>query len=198
MPEALHGLGGRLPLLKPDDLSREQRKTYDTIDSSMVPWAEKAGFKAKNEDGTLIGTFNVVLLSPGITDAFLHLQAAEREHTSLSDRIRQVVILTVGSVWQCDYERYAHAAVSRQVGLSDETIRSLAQGEPAKDLSSDEQLAQRFTKRITAEREVDENLYREVEKTFGGRGIVDILYLAGCYGTISSMLNTFKVPAPSQ
>ena len=47
MAEALHGLGGRLPLLKPDDLSPEQRKTYDTIDRDMVPWAEKAGVQGE-------------------------------------------------------------------------------------------------------------------------------------------------------
>ena len=57
MSQTQQGLGGRLSLLEPDALSPAQRKTYDTIKTKMVPWAEKSGFKAKNDDGTLIGPF---------------------------------------------------------------------------------------------------------------------------------------------
>ena len=192
-----HGLGGRLPLFKPDALSPAQKKTYDTINATMVPWADKAGFKAKSDDGTLIGPFNGILLSPEITNAFLALQGAEQDHTTLSQRVRQIVILTVGAVWQCDYERYAHAAVARTAGLPGDVVSALAQGRPATGLTSDEQLAQRFTWQITVERQVDNGLYAEAEAAFGAQGIVDLLYLAGCYDTISSLLNTFRVPVPA-
>ena len=197
MSQTQRGLGGRLPLLKPDALSPAQKKTYDTVNTKMVPWAEKSGFKAKNNDGTLVGPFNGILLSPEITDAFLALQAAEQEHTTLTERVRQIVILTVGAVWQCDYERYAHKAVARKAGLPVEAIESLAEGTPAVDLTPGERLAQRFTRQITAERKVDDDLYAETEATFGARGIIDLLYLAGCYDTISSLLNTFRVPSPA-
>ena len=197
MATTQHGLGGRLPLFQPDALSPAQKKTYDTINTKMVPWAEKSGFKAKNDDGTLIGPFNGILLSPEITDAFLALQAAEQAHTTLTDRVRQVVILTVGAVWQCDYERYAHAAVAQKAGLSGDVVSALAQGRPATELAPEEQLAQRFARQITAERQVDDALYAEAEAAFGAQGILDLLYLAGCYDTISSLLNTFRVPAPA-
>lgn len=198
MPDTQHGLGGRLPLLRPDALSPAQRKTYDTIQTEMVPWAEKSGFKAKNDDGALIGPFNSILLSPEITDAFLALQAAEQAHTTLTARVRQVVILTVGAVWRCDYERYAHEAVARRAGLSEAAIRSLAEGTRATELAADEQLAQRFTRQITADRRIDDDLYAEAQAAFGARGLVDLLYLAGCYDTISSLLNIFQVPAPAR
>ncbi|TXM99027.1 carboxymuconolactone decarboxylase family protein [Methylobacterium sp. WL64] len=198
MSQTQHGLGGRLPLLKPDALSPAQKNTYDTIDTTMVPWAEKSGFQAKNEDGTLIGPFNGILLSPAITDAFLALQAAEQEHTTLTARVRQIVILTVGAVWQCDYERYAHEAVARKAGLPDEAIRSLSKGIPAGGLAFEEELAQQFTRQVTVERQVEDNLYVRTEAIFGAQGIVDLLYLAGCYDTISSLLNTFRVPAPAR
>ena len=192
------GLGGRLKLLAPGELSAEQKKTYDVIDGEMVPWAEASGFVSKTGDGRLIGPFNSVLYSPAISAAFLALQSAEQAHTTLDARVRQVVILTVGAVWRCDYERYAHAAVARKAGLSETAIAALANGEPAADLSAKERLAQRFTLEITARRTVDDALYGEAEAEFGPRGLVDMLYLAGCYDTISSLLNAFKVPAPAK
>jgi len=41
---------------------------------------------------------------------------AEQKHTSLSRRVCEVVILSVGAVWKYDYEIYAHSAVGRKVG----------------------------------------------------------------------------------
>ena len=194
--EAPDALGGRLKLLAPSELSPDQKRTYDVIDTEMVPWAESAGFQSKTDDGRLIGPFNSVLYSPKISAAFLALQAAEQKNTTLDDRVRQVVILTVGAVWGCDYERYAHAAVARKAGIPDAAIAALAAGDPADGLSGKERLAQRFTYEITANHEIDDALYDEAQAAFGPRGLVDMLYLAGCYDTISSLLNTFKAPAP--
>ena len=196
MTVPLHGLGGRLMLVDPQTLQGAGRATYDTIDKTMVPWAEKAGFEAKTPDGKLIGPFNSILLSPEITDSFLALQEAEQKHTTLSDRVRQVVILTVGAVWACDYERYAHSAVARKAGMSDASIKALVADNPAPDLDDKEQCAQRFTRQLTAGHQIDDDLYAETEAAFGPQGIVDIIYLVGCYHTISALLNTFRVPAP--
>ena len=57
-------------------------------------------FQARTEAGQLIGPFNPALLTPASSSAFFELQLAEQKHTSLSERSREVVILTVGAVWQ--------------------------------------------------------------------------------------------------
>ena len=93
-------LGGRLPLLDPSSLTTAQKAVYQRLTATMVKWADQSGFQSTTEDGRLIGPFNPVLLSPAIAPAFLDLQDAEQTHTSLDDRVRQVVILTVGAVWQ--------------------------------------------------------------------------------------------------
>ncbi len=196
MPDQNASLGGRVPLFDPHALTAAQKAVYASMVAEMVPWAKAAGFTAMLEDGRLIGPFNTILESPGIAAAFLALQAAEQKHTTLSKRVRQVVILTVGAVWKCDYERYAHEAVARQAGLPKEAIRALAQGEQATGLAAEELLAQRVTRQLTAEFHVLDELYAEASAAFGPQGIVDLIFLAGCYQTISSLLNTFKVPVP--
>jgi 4-carboxymuconolactone decarboxylase len=93
-------LGGRLPLVDPKTMERAQKDLYDRINTIMVPWAEAASFQSKTTNGRLIGPFNAMLFSPEISNAFLALQVAEQKHTSLSERVRQVVILSVGAVWK--------------------------------------------------------------------------------------------------
>lgn len=196
MAIAPDALGGRAPLLRPDDLTAAQRKTYDLMNSKMVPWAEKSGFKARLPDGRLIGPFNGFLFSPEMTDSFLDWETAEQRSTTLSDRERQIVILATGAVWRCDYERYAHAAVAGKVGLSNAAIAALRAGDPAPDLNAKEVVAQRFTARLCENRQVDDAVYAEALEIFGYQGMTDMIQLAGHYMTISSLLNTFEVPVP--
>ncbi len=190
-------LGGRTALLEPNALTAPQRAVYDTIDADMVPWAEKAGFKAKLPDGRLIGPFNTIMLSPEMAKAFLNLQAVEGRNTTLAQRVRQVVILTVGAAFQCDYERYAHAAVAREAGLLEADIAALTQGMPAAGLTHEEEVARRFTATLVTEHGVDDALFEEARQIFHDRGLVDLIILAGTYQLISSLLNAFKVPVPA-
>ena len=93
-------LGGRLPLYDGEALDPAQIKLFDQLMTTAVPWAERASFQARTEAGQLIGPFNPALLTPASSSAFFELQLAEQKHTSLSERSREVVILTVGAVWQ--------------------------------------------------------------------------------------------------
>lgn len=109
-------LGGRLPLVDADTLDAAQRQLFDHLQATVVPWSDATGFRSTTADGKFIGPFNAALRSPAVVGAFLELQASEERHTSLSDRVRQVVILAVGAVWAADYEIYAHSAVARHWG----------------------------------------------------------------------------------
>ena len=189
-------LGGRLPLLDPRELSGAQKELYDRENTKLVPWADHAGFRSKTEDGKLIGPFNPLLFSPGIGRAFLDLQAAEQSHTTLSKRVREVVILSVGAVWKSDYELYAHMAVGRSVGLSEEAVRALASGALPADLSEEEQIARRYTTQLCREHRVSTEFYAAAETAFGKQGLVDMAILMGTYHLVCTLLNGFEVPVP--
>ncbi|WP_343600035.1 carboxymuconolactone decarboxylase family protein [Mycobacterium sp.] len=156
---------------------------------TVIPWAESAGFQVCNDAGQLIGPFNPALLNPAIGWAFLELQFTEEQHTSLSERMRQIVILTVGAIWRAPCELYAHSAVARQAGLSDDTVDALANGELADDLTEPEAVAHRVARALTVEHRIDEALYRDAEGPFGSAGVMDIVVLAGIYHTVGAILN---------
>jgi 4-carboxymuconolactone decarboxylase len=197
MPSQTERLGGRLPLLDPSALSGPQKETYERLNRTWIPWANDVPFQSKLEDGRLIGPFNPILFSPVISSSFLDLQETEQKNTSLSQRVRQVVILAVGAVWKSDYELYAHAAAARKAGLSEAAIRMLTTGGLPDDLSDQEKIAQRYARQLSAEHRIDEALYNVAEHTFGQRGLVEITYLTGIYHTVCALLNAFEIPAPN-
>jgi 4-carboxymuconolactone decarboxylase len=197
MSESDQSLGGRLPLLDPSQFSSAQRESYERLASKMVPFADSVGFQTKTSDGRLIGPFNPALYSPGVSAGFGDFMEAEATSTSLDNRVRQVVILTVGAVWNSPYELYAHSAEARHAGLPDEVIEALVAGQLPAQLSDDEKLAARFAQQLTAERRVDAALYAEAERAYGQRALVDLTLLVGFFHTTCALLNAFEIPAPS-
>lgn len=189
-------LGGRLPLVGVDRLDVAQRELFTYLQMKIVPWADAAGFRSTSTDGKFIGPFNSALRSPKVAGAFLELQADEERHTSLSDRVRQVVILAVGALWAADYEIYAHSAVARHSGIPDDAVRCLAAGTLPDTLSDDEKVAYRFARELSTSHRADDAMFTQARKAFGDNGIVDLIVLAGTYYTVCGLLNAFEVPAP--
>jgi 4-carboxymuconolactone decarboxylase len=198
MSDHTDALGGRLPLADPTNLSDAQRQLFDSMTSTVVPWADNTGFHSTTDDGRLIGPFNPALLNPAMTSAAAELLLGEREHTSLSSRLREVVILAVGAVWQSDYELYAHSAAARHFGISDDAIRVLVSGGIPDDLSDAEKIAAELTRQLSARHRVDEALYLQAESHFGTKGLTDIAILIGIYHTVCTTLNLFEIPAPHE
>ncbi len=196
MSDSREKLGGRLPLAKYSALTAAQKQLFDQLIDTWVPWAESSGFQARSDDGRLIGPFNPALLHPEISGSFLQLQSAEHLSTSLPERVRQVVILTVGAVWRAEYELYAHSAVARKAGLPDGSIQALANGSLPDDLSDQEKVAHNVARQLLVEHQLDEELYRKAERLFGSSGVLDVVLLTGIYCTVCALLNAFDIPAP--
>jgi 4-carboxymuconolactone decarboxylase len=189
-------LGGRLPLLDPKELAPDQAKLYKVMKNTLIAWGKQSGFEVNTSDGKFIGPFNPSLYSPGITEGFSTFMDAEPKNTKLDKRTRQVVILTVGAVWNSPYELYAHSKEARKVGLPEEAIQALTSGESPAGLTSNEFVAHRFARQLSAERRVDDDLYRKSKQAFGEEGLVDMIYLIGIYLVTCALLNGFEIPAP--
>jgi 4-carboxymuconolactone decarboxylase len=198
MSETSELVGGRLTVIEPKNLETEQKGLYDFIDQKFVPWSQKAKFAIKTDDGRLVGPFNTFLYSPKVSTAFLEFMEAETQFSALNARVREVVTLTCGAFWNAKYELYAHSALARKAGLSEQTIRALATGQPPEALSADETLAYDFTRQLITEHRVSADLYSRAVAAFGIAELVNMTFLIGHYLLTSAMLNTFETPAPDQ
>lgn len=183
-------------LLARADLDPDQRRLYDSMSDGALRWADENGFEAQTTDGRFIGPFNPSLLHPQLTEPFLRLQAAEEAHTTIDERTRQVIILSVGAIWNAPYELYAHSAVARAAGLGDDAIDTLVSGGLPQQLSGSEKLAHRLARQLSTEHRLDDDLYADAARNFGAKGILDIVLLVGIYDTVCGILSAFAIPAP--
>jgi 4-carboxymuconolactone decarboxylase len=191
-------MSGRLPSLKPGDLDGAQRDLYDSLVANEVPLFDKAGVQVIAPDGSLLGPFNPLLLSPGLAAAQIDVLRADKAGTSLSPRVHELVILTVGAAWASDYELYAHKIVGRLAGLPEEVIDAVISHRPPDLPDEDEASAYEFTRQLIHQHRIDAATYARAADAFGHEGLVDMVMLIGLYVTVCAIINAFEVPAPEE
>jgi 4-carboxymuconolactone decarboxylase len=183
----------RLPRLLPSELNPAQRQLYDEIADGP-----RAGgpFALTDEEGALLGPFNAMLRSPAVGTALQALGASVRYRSELTPRIREIAILVVAAHWDCAFERHAHTAVGRAVGVTDAELQALRDGAPL-DLADPVEAAALATVRALVERgDLDDAAYARAHTTLGEQGVFELTALVGYYATLALQLRVFRVPAP--
>ena len=129
----------RLPLIPPDKLTPEQKPLYDAFKTQID--GGFTGFKTVREDGALLGPWSVWIHEPKVGEATRGLLDAISTLGRLSDPVKQIAILAVGSKYKAAYEMYAHAAVGGRDGLSAAKMAAVCAGQKPTDMTPEEATA---------------------------------------------------------
>jgi len=190
----MDGAAPRLAKLAPASLTSEQREVYDAIAGGRRAQGPQL-FRLVDDEGGLEGPFNAFLLQPRLGNTLQAVGSALRYETSLSDRAREIAILVVSVHWESTFEWYAHEAVGRNVGLTDDELEAL--GKRRYDaFTGDEQVIARTTHLLVDERDLDDDAYAEALAVLGEPGLFELLTLVGYYAALALQLRVLRVPAP--
>ncbi|MGE0782877.1 carboxymuconolactone decarboxylase family protein, partial [Mycolicibacterium sp.] len=189
------GLGGRLPIIDLNTASPLQAQLAALMKKLGLPIQDATGIQLEDIDGRLIGPLNVWLYNT-ITGKAIFDVGNTFSSSSLSARVREIIILSVGGQWGSPYELYAHIIAAKLYGIPDDAIESLATGQAPVGLSGNELLAAQFVQKLVSTHWVDDDLYAAAEAAFGQTGLVDLVNLAGTYLGVSATLNAFNILGP--
>jgi 4-carboxymuconolactone decarboxylase len=184
----------RLQLLPPADLNAEQSLLYEACEK-MTQAEEYQGFEVKNPDGAFVGPWGVMLHFPEIAVALGRFSELAQKLPGLSERARQVVILTIGGRFNVAYELYAHAPLGLRAGLRRDQIAALSVGSRASDLSEDELLAADVASALARGGAVPGPLYEAAVAKLGREGYDAVVFTAVQYLALGAVLNAYDVPA---
>jgi 4-carboxymuconolactone decarboxylase len=120
-----------------------------------------------------------------------------RTRSTLSPRVREMLILRIGFLCQSAYEWAAHARAGRAAGLSDDEIRRIAEG-PAAGWSPDDAAILQAVDDLFADDRVAPATWARLATRFDRKQLLDVLITTGGYRMVSMSLNTFGVsPEPN-
>jgi len=184
----------RLPLIKPADLTPEQKPLYQDMKTGIE--SSIKGFQAMHDDGTLIGTWNPWLHFPKIGGPYSNLVKALYAAPILPKKAREVAVLATGAHFHSGYELYSHMLMAEQRGLDDNAIATIVAGQRPQTLKEDEGVAYDVASAALRGGVMPEPVYKRAVEQFGPIGAAKLLYFIGLYCMISITLNGFDVPVP--
>ena len=174
---------GRIPAVKPESLSPEQRKIYDAI--------------AGGPRGSVRGPFLALLHAPELTDKVQALGEYLRYKTSFPPRLNELAIIVTARHNNSPYEFQAHARLALEAGVSQAIVDAIAAKRRPEFADPDQALVHDYAVEINATRNASDSIYQKVLERFGTAGIVELTVLCGYYTLMAMTLNAHQVPMPA-
>ena len=149
--------------------------------------------RANRESGgkRVAGAFAVLAHHPDLTRAFLAFNRHVLYENTLGERLVELVVLRVAVLRGSAYEWAEHAAVARELGVSDEQIRAVAAGGDAEELSASESLLLRAVDELRHDSNLSPGTWNQLKDHFDTRQIIDLLFTVGAYDTLAVAFNCF-------
>jgi 4-carboxymuconolactone decarboxylase len=185
----------RLAKLSPAELSPDQRRLYAAITGGPRASGRRP-FPLTDSDGGLEGPFNAMLLQPAVGSALQALGAAIRYQGTLAPRTREFAVLIVAAHWDSDFEQYAHEAVGRAAGLTEDELARIRAGAELELTDAAERAAVRACRALVRDGDLDDDEYQAAVGVLGAAGLFELTTLVGYYITLAIQLRAFRVGAP--
>jgi 4-carboxymuconolactone decarboxylase len=179
----------RLTLLTPETMNADQAKVYETITAG-----DDASISLKNPDGSLVGPFNMMTMSPKVGDRLRRLGGALLYASPFSARARELVILAVAAHYESAFERSAHEQIGRASGLTDEEMTAVAAKAPLQLSDPVEACLLTTSRLLLANEDLADAEYNAAKEVIGEQAMVDLVTLVGFYSLTAIQLRVFRVP----
>ncbi len=182
----------RLRLIPPDKLSAEQKPLYDAFRTQIDSGFN--AFKTLGDDGALLGPWSVWIQEPKVGEAMRVFLDAVSTMGRLSDEVKQIAILAVGSRYKAAYEMYAHAAVGGRDGLSADKMAAVCAGQRPSDLTREEATAFDVAMALLDGGVLAAPTYHAAREEMGQPALNELIQIVGLYSLVSITLNAYDVP----
>ena len=152
---------------------------------------ERMGYKSEDD---LYNILKTLAHHPKMFKRWLPFANHVLFKSTLSPRIREIIILRTG--WLCcsEYEWTQHVRIGREeAGMKDVDFKALETGASDPHWNGEESVVLRAVEELIPNKCISDEVWKEMSKHFDHMQIIDIVAAVGNYTLVSMMLNTFNV-----
>src|ERR1700730_13660834 len=173
----------RIPPVTRDAVAQQEQAAYDA-------------FAASRGSEPKAGPYSIIAHMPEMAQRLEALRTYIRKEASLSQKLQELVMLTVAREMTCGFIWYAHAAAARQAGVRDDVVDNIRENRALTNLAPDEEIAVKFAREVLRNRKVDRATFDAATAQFGQRGVMTLTNLIACYAVLAYNMNTYELAAP--
>ena len=172
----------RLKLLSPEEMSADQKATYD----------EAIAGKRGKPPAPMMAWLN----SPEMARHATRLGEVLRFDTIFPAKLSEIAILVTARHWTSHYEWFAHKRLALNGGMDPKIIDDIRDRRTPQFDDPKGKIIYEVAKSLHEGHGVSKPLYDEAIKLVGERGVTEIIGLCGYYTMVSMTLNTFQFGLP--
>ena len=168
----------RLPYVTREQLPEPERDIYDSL---------------LQQRGSIGNVFRMAANSPLLLRRMLYFSDGLRNRTRLDARLRELAIMTVGRLTNCEYEYVHHQALAKRVGVRPEQVERLAAWETDPAFNEQERAVIRYATEMTVNVKIADATFDALLSFLDNEQIVELTMNTGFYNMIVRFLTATQV-----
>ena len=144
--------------------------------------------------GRLINIYRMLLNAPPLAESWFNHSNTVRWKTTLSGRLREIVIIRMGHLAKSEYVLRQHVpSLALADGVSLEECDALADWRASKLFSESERAVLDYGDTMTRDIAVSDAVFADVKRHFNAREIVELTVLIGTYNMNARVLRALEL-----
>jgi alkylhydroperoxidase family enzyme len=144
--------------------------------------------------GRMINIYRMLLNSPPLAESWFNHSNAVRWRTTLTGRLREMVIIRMGHLTRCDYILRQHVpSLALADGLNMQECDALADWQSTKFFDPGERAALAYADAMTRDIAVPDAVFAPLKRHFNDRQIVELTVLVGSYNMNARVLRALEL-----
>ena len=167
---------------------------------ARIPYADPAQPDLKEAAETIrasrkkIGHLHRMLLhAPPIAQGWINMYDAVRWNSTLSGRIREMVICRIAAINGASYEWNAHVPIALQEGMTQAQLDALPAWEGSALFDATERAALAYCDAMTNQVHVPDDIAKAVRDLFPSRQLVELTVTIAGYNCVSRVLEALEI-----
>ncbi len=167
---------------------------FPYLDREQLPELERDIFdQLQTQRGMVNNIFRVAAHSPLLLRRMLYFSDGLRNRTKLDPRFRELAILTVGRLTNCEYEYTHHQALAKRIGVRPEQVDKLASWETDPAFNDQERAVIRYATEVTQNVRVTDTTFDALRAFLDPEQIVELTLNTGFYNMVVRFLLPMQV-----
>jgi AhpD family alkylhydroperoxidase len=145
------------------------------------------------ERGHINLLYQVLLNSPPLASGWEKLLTAVRNHNTMPEDLREMVMVRVAVLNRAPFEIEAHAPLARKAGVSEEKIEALKAGTLSAVFTPRERAALALTDAMTRDIQVPDAVFEPLRPHFDTRATLELVATVAAYNMVSRLLEALHI-----
>ena len=155
---------------------------------------QKTLLGARAAEGNVLNLFATTVRNPQIHEPFAAFMRHLFGTTGLPPRVREMLILRTGWMWNAEYEYAHHRPLAIRAGLTEAEVDRVARGPDAPGWNDADRAVLRAADELRREAFITDATWSELGKFLDTKQRIELIYTVGGYAMTALAINSFGIP----